>query len=190
MRKSAFLLILALVLTPGLTASAGEGAVHIDWFSVLGKVFNSTVLFGALILLLRKPMIKMLSQKSSAIRDDIVEREKELASTEVRLLDIGQRLAMVAAEVEEIKNNAGVAGRDELARLEAAGKQEAERIIALSEEEIHQRIEAAVRTVKERIADLAIARFKNDFEKGMDVATQQKIIERNIDACGDLDEGK
>jgi len=43
-----------------------------------------------------------------------------------------------------------------------------------------------VRAVKERIADLAIERFRGDFEKNLDAATQQKIIERNIDACGDL----
>ena len=104
----------------------------------------------------------------------------------MRLQDIRQRLARVAAEVETIKNGADTAGKDELARLQAAGKLEAERIIAMSEEEIRQRVDAAVRAVKERIADLAIERFRGDFEKNLDVATQQKIIERNIDACGDL----
>ena len=44
--------------------------------------------------------------------------------------------------------------------------------------------------VKGRIADLAIERFKNDFTRNLDAATQKKIIERNIDSCGDLDEGK
>ena len=190
MKKCVFSSILLLALTAGLAASTGEEGAHVDWFVVLGKVFNATVLFGGLILLLRKPLIQMLSQKSSAIRNDIVEREKILADTSVRLLDIQQRLDKVASEVDEIKSGAQAAGKDELARLQEAGRLEAERIIALSEEEIRQRVDAAVRTVKSRIADLAIGRFKDDFIRNLDDATQQKIIERNIDSCGDLDEGK
>jgi F0F1-type ATP synthase membrane subunit b/b' len=182
-----------LLLAPAawLAASAGEGAAHaIDWVGVLAKVFNSAVLFGGLILLLRKPLIQMLSQKSAAIEADIVERDKELAAAEQRLGDVGERLSRVAAEVERIHSGAEAAGRDELARLQEAGRQEAERLIALSEEEIRQRVDAAVRAVKGRIADLAIERFRSDFEKSLDAATQQKIIERNIDSCGGLDEGK
>lgn len=186
MRKNALFAVLSLGLASTLAASSEGGAAHVDWFSVLGKVFNSTVLFGGLFLLLRKPLIRMLSQKSSDIQTDIVSREKNLAATELRLQDIRQRLARVAAEVETIKNGADTAGKDELARLQAAGRLEAERIIAMSEEEIRQRVDAAVRAVKERIADLAIERFRGDFEKNLDAATQQKIIERNIDACGDL----
>jgi len=190
MKKSGFSLILFLALTAGLAASAHEGAAHVDWFNLLGKVFNSTVLFGGLILLLRKSLIQMLSQKSSAIQNDIVEREKNLANTSVRLVDIQQRLDKVASEVTGMKSGAEAAGRDELARLQEAGRLEAERIIALSEEEIRQRVDAAVRAVKDRIADLAIERFKNDFVRSLDDATQQRIIERNIDSCGDLDERK
>ncbi len=191
MKKWLPLPLLLLAPAAWLAASTGGEAVHaIDWFGVLAKVFNSTVLFGGLILLLRKPLIQMLSQKSAAIQADIVEREKELAAAEQRLRDIGERLSRVAAEVELIQGGAEAAGRDELARLQAAGLQEAERIIALSEEEIRQRIDAAVRAVKGRIADLAIERFRGDFEKSLDAATQQRIVERNIDSCGGLDEGK
>ena len=189
MKKKVLFTFLALALAPALAASSGE-AGHIDWFSLLGKVFNSTVLFGGLILLLRKPLIQMLSQKSLAVRQDIEEREKTLAATEVRLQDVRRRLADVAAEVDGIKGGADAAGKAELARLEEAGRLEAERIVALSEAEIRQRVDAAVRAVRGRIADLAIERFREDFTRGLDASTQQKVIERNIDDCGDLDEGK
>jgi F0F1-type ATP synthase membrane subunit b/b' len=190
MKKSGFSLFLFLALTVGLAASAGGEAAHVDWFNLLGKVFNSTVLFGGLILLLRKPLIQMLSQKSSAIRDDIVARENKLSATTGQLAEIRQRLEKVAAEVAGLKNDAEAAGQEELARLREAGRLEAERIIALSEDEIRQRVDAAVRTVRGRIADLAIDRFRNEFTRDLDAATQKKIIERNIDSCGDLDEGK
>jgi F-type H+-transporting ATPase subunit b len=153
-------------------------------------VFNSIVLFGGLTLLLRKPLIRMLSEKSAAVESDFKGREKNLAETAVRLEGIEQRLRKVTVEVEQIKNAAVTNGQEELARLEAAGRDEAARIIALSEEEIRLRVEAAVREIKGHIADLAIERFKEDFSKNLDAAIQQKIIERNITACRDIDEGK
>jgi len=189
MKKNGFFMMLFPALTTGLAAAVEGEAAHIDWFNLLGKVVNSTLLFGGLILVLRKPLIQMLSRKSSAIQSDIVEREKNLAETSVQLQDIHQRLDKVASEVEGMKRAAEQAGREELARLQEAGRLEAERIIALSEEEIRQRVDAAVRAVKGRIADLAIERFKKDFTGSLDDATQQKIVERNIDSCRDLDEG-
>jgi F-type H+-transporting ATPase subunit b len=186
MKKKALFALLWPALATGLAAATEGGAAHVDWFGVLAKVFNSTVLFGGLFLLLRKPLIRMLSQKSSDIQADIMAREKNLAEAETLLQEVRERLAKVAAEVETIKNGANAAGKDEMARLEAAGRLEAERIIAMSEEEIRQRVDSAVRAVRERIADLAIERFRDDFGKSLDAATQQKIIERNIDACGDL----
>jgi F0F1-type ATP synthase membrane subunit b/b' len=186
MRKRLFFLVLALAVALPASTAAGHSAHAIDWFSVLSKVLNSTLLFGGLILALRKPLIRMLAQKGEGIRRDFAEREHALAASEARLQEIGRRLEQVAAEVGEIKGSAQAAGQEELARLEAAGRQEAERIIALGEEEIRQRVDAAVRAVKGRIADLAIERFRSDFGKNLDAATQQKIIERNIDACGDL----
>jgi F-type H+-transporting ATPase subunit b len=186
------LLPLLLALASGLAASAGDGesAHHVDWFSVLGKVVNSTLLFGGLILALRKPLIRMLAQKGAGLRQDFALRERTLAATETRLQEIDRRLAQVAAEVEGIRDDAESSGRTELARLEEAGRREAERIVALSEEEIRQRVDAAVRAVKGRIADLAIERFRSEFQKELDESTQQKIIERNIDAAGELDERK
>ena len=157
---------------------------------MLGKVLNSTVLFGGLTLLLRKPLIRMLSEKSAAVENDFIQREKNLADTTIRLAAIEQRLQKVRREVEQLKTSAVDCGREELARLEAVGREEAGRIIAFSEEEIRLRVEAAVRLIKGRIVDQVIERFKDDFIKNLDTATQQKIIERNITACGDIDEGK
>jgi F0F1-type ATP synthase membrane subunit b/b' len=192
MKKTVVLAVLLLpaVVLASAAGEAGEASSHISWFGVLGKVFNSTVLFGGLILILRKQLIAMLSEKSAAIVTDFNQREKNLAETTVRLEEIEKRLQQVRTEVEQIKAGAEAGGREELARLEAAGRDEAARIIALSEEEIRLRVEAALRQIKGRIADLAIARFKEDFVKTLEPATQQKIIERNIAACGEISERK
>jgi F0F1-type ATP synthase membrane subunit b/b' len=186
--RRAVLPLLLLALAGSLAAAGGEGeaAHHVDWLAVLGKVLNSAILFGGLILLLRKPLLRMLSQKGEGIRAEFAERARTLEATEARLREVETRLSRVAAEVQVIQGEAEAAGKAELERLEAAGRREAQRIVALGEEEIRQRVDAAVREIRGRIADLAIERFRRDLQQGLDAAAQQKIIERNIDACGSL----
>lgn len=128
----AVLLLLAMLLAASGNEESPAATSHVDWFSVLGKVVNSTILFGGLALMLRKPLIRMLSDKGAAIEKDFHEREKNLADTTIRLRDIEQRLQKVTVEVEQIKANAVASGQEELACLEAAGREEAGRIIALS----------------------------------------------------------
>jgi hypothetical protein len=96
----ALLLFLAMILAASGSEESPAASAHVDWFNLLGKVFNSIVLFGGLTLLLRKPLIRMLSEKSAAVKNDFVEREKNLADTTIRLEDIEQRLQKVTVEVE------------------------------------------------------------------------------------------
>lgn len=194
MKAPRLLLMLLPALAVALGAASGQegAAAHhgVDWLGVLGKVLNSAILFGGLFLALRKPLIQMLTQKGAGLRRDFAERERTLAASEERLREIDRRLERVSAEVEGMHAEAEAAGRVELERLEAAGRREAERIVALGQEEIRQRVDAAVLEIKGRIADLAIARFRDDFRKGLDAAVQQKILERNIDAAGELSGAK
>ncbi|GEM_PF-565854 len=191
MKTSRLLPLMFASLAAGLSAASGSGAgeaAHhgVDWLGVLGKVLNSAILFGGLFLALRKPLIQMLTQKGAGLRQEFAERESSLAATEERLRGIDQRLQRVAAEIEGIQAAADAAGRAELERLEETGRREAERIVAFGEEEIRQRVDAAVRSIKARIADLAVARFREDLAESLDDATQQAILERNIDAAGEL----
>ncbi|HLP61184.1 MAG TPA: hypothetical protein VK186_20245, partial [Candidatus Deferrimicrobium sp.] len=58
------------------------GAEHhgFNWWGFFGKLFDSTILFGGIIYLLRKPLINLLAQKSDEVKNDIIAREEQLGS--------------------------------------------------------------------------------------------------------------
>ena len=91
----------------------GEQNHHFNWWGFLGKLFNATVLFGGLIFLLRKPLIKLLAQKSLDVKNDILQREELLKTTTGHLENIKKRLEKIEEEVENMKNNAEKSGEDE-----------------------------------------------------------------------------
>lgn len=176
---AAMLLLLA---APAVSfAESGEhGEHHFDWMQFLGKTFNSVVLFGGLVWLLRKPLINLMAQKSLDIKNDIVQREELVKTTTTQLDEIKERLQKIEREVHGMKDSAKKSGNDEKKRIEELGKKEEERILAMTEEEIDNKVESSIRNLKERIADMTIEHFKKDIQTHLDKKAHEKLIEKNI----------
>jgi F0F1-type ATP synthase membrane subunit b/b' len=187
-------MILALILTTpafgfaeGNHETGGEHKEHhFDWWQFLGKSFNSIVLFGGLILLLRKPLIKLLTQKSLDIKTEIQERENEVEKTTSELAKLHNRLEKIEEEVAAMKQSARDSGSEEKKRIEELGAKEAQRIKELTEAEINTKVENSIRNLKAKIADLTIEHFKSDIQKQLDKKAHEKIIEKNIQKCGEI----
>ncbi len=180
--------VLLMMLAAPCFAEEGHGEAHhgFDWWAFLGKTFNAVVLFGGLIFFLRKPLIKLLAQKSLDVKNDIQQREEEINKTTSQLEALQKRLDKIEDEMTAMKKAAEKSGNDEKLRLEELARTESQRIKAVTEAEIDTRIDNAIRSLKTRIADLTIDHFKKDIEKHLDKNAHEKIIEKNIDICGDI----
>lgn len=186
-RKSAIIILIFLALSVSLYAEDGNSH-HFDWNSLIGKILNSTILFGGLFLWLRKPIIEFLTKQSIDIKNDITDREKLLREKTDDLNKLRERLAKIESEVESLKGEASKNGEEEKKRIEELARKEADRIIANSEVEINARIESSIRSLKERVADMTIENFRNEFKKKLDDNLHKKIINDNIGIIGEIDE--
>ena len=187
-------MVLVLILTtPAFGFAEGEhesegehGAHHFDWWGFIGKTVNALILFGGIILLLRKPLIKLLAQKSTDIKTDIELREKEVDRTTTELEKIHKQLEKIEEEVAGMKQTAKKSGNEEKKRIEELGAKEAQRILEVTEAEINTKVENSIRNLKAKIADLTIEHFKTDIQKQLDKKAHKKIIEKNIQKCGEI----
>lgn len=169
---------------------AGHQEHHFNWVHFIGQIVNSALLFGGLIFLLRKPIAKVLGERSVNVKIDIEEREKNLKETTKILADIKNRLDRIEEEVEDMRNSARKSGEEEKEKIKALGKQEAERIVRLNNEEIEQKVESSIRRLKEQVANLTIEKFRKEVKEELDNKMHEKIIEKNIDRIGELIERK
>ncbi|MCP5046264.1 MAG: hypothetical protein GY940_03775 [bacterium] len=184
--KTLAIVIMMALLTTTVSASGGGEHHGFDWYGFLGKLFNSTLLFGGLIFALRKPIINLLTQKSLAIKEDIVQREDVVKQTNRQLEDIMKRLEKIESEVSSQKQQAEESGKEEQKRIEEFGAQEAQRILELTDAEIANKVDNSIRNLKARIADLTIEHFKKDIETQLDTNAHEKLIEKNIEISGDI----
>ena len=142
------ILILAAVLLPAASDNHDGHADHpFNWSSFFGWVVNSTLLFGGLIILLRKPLIKFLSQKGIDVKADIIGREKELDTVAGQYEEIRRRLNKLEEEVNRIRDYARAEGEEEKGRIKKLGEEESQRILALTEAEINNRVESHQKTL-------------------------------------------
>ncbi|HNX96398.1 MAG TPA: ATP synthase F0 subunit B, partial [Candidatus Aminicenantes bacterium] len=159
----AVLLSLSVCLPLAASAEAGEAAHHFDWMGFAGKAVNSTILFGGLFLLLRRPVATMLRKTSAGIQTDLADRRTRADEAIANLEVVARRLAGVESEVEAIHAAARERGRLEGERLAADGRAEAERIVAQAQAETERRLDAAKQRIRERVADDLLSRFTTDF---------------------------
>ncbi len=167
---------------------AGQAAHHFNWTAFAGRMVNSTLLFGGLFLLLKKPVATMLRKTSTAVQTDLVFRRTRADEAIAGLEAVALRLATVETEVEAIRQAARQRGQIEGERLVADGRVESERIAAQCAAETLRRVASARRGIRERIADELIARFSADIRAVADENRQQRILELNIDRCGEIHE--
>ena len=104
------------------------------------------------------------------------------------LSKLKERLAKIESEIDGFKNEALKNGEEEKKRIEELARKEADRIIANSEAEINARIEASIRSLKERVADMTIENFRKEFKKKLNDDLHKKIIKDNIGIIGEIDE--
>lgn len=186
-KKSVIFVLIILVFSFSLLAE--DGSEHsFDWGSLIGKILNSAILFGGLFLWLRKPIIEFLTKQSIEIRDDISRREKSLneKSDSVKLIE--ERLSKIEDEIKKMNRDAVRNGEEEKKRIEKLANDESERILKNSEMEIEARIESSVRSLKEKIADLTIKNFRDEFKNKLNGDLHKKIMTDNIDIIGEINE--
>ena len=192
MKTKTTLFLIIFILLSSVMFASGEGHDEhgFSWSAFIGKVLNSTLLFGGMFLLLRKPVSKMLSQKALAVINDIQNREENLERTTAQYENLLRRLEEIEGEIETMEDEAKAGGRLEVQRLEQLGREEADKIIQFTREEIQNKTEAAVRNLKSRIAQMAIDGFKEDIKSKLNKDMHQKIIEKNIEISGDIIESE
>lgn len=185
--KRSFILFIMLTFVMSITLVASEGGEHhFDWAGFLGKLLNSTILIGAIIYFMRKPVIELLSKKSVEIRDDIVVRESDLNENKKSLTGIQNRLDKIESEVEEMLVEARKSGEIEAEKIRELAKLESDRIIKNNSEEIDARIESSIIELKKRIADMTIEEFRNNYRSILNMDLHKKIIDKNIEISGEI----
>ncbi len=187
-KKHIFFILFFLLSIMVFASSDAHADTHhgFDWLGFFGKVFNSSVLFGGLFFLLRKPITNFLGQKTIDVKADIVGREEKIKEAKDELSGILKRLEAIEDDIKVLNDEAVKSGKVEKKKLKEIGEIESKRIMEQSEEEINYKIESSIKGLRTRIAQMTVDQFRESFKGELNKKIHEKIIEDNIKISGDI----
>ena len=161
-------------------------ALGINLPGLIAQIINFTLLLGILYLVLYKPILRMLDQRSQRIQEsldtaDRVQQESVQAGEEVK--------KQIDAAREEGRNIVGQATqvaervRDD-ARTQA--RTEAEAILQRAQAEIQRERDQAIEELRLQFAELTIAAAERVINASLDSNDHRRLIEEVLQESGNL----
>jgi F-type H+-transporting ATPase subunit b len=117
---------------------------------------NFAIVFGSIVVMLRKKLPGYFSGRTSTIQKGIEEARKSSEEARQRLTEVEGRLSRLDTEIASMRREADENAKAEEQRILAAGEEERRRIVASSEQEIEMTANAARRELKSYVSELAI----------------------------------
>jgi len=149
----------------------GMSLQHAYWFSVL---LNFVVIAGVIVWAGRKYLPGIFHNRTAAIQKAMQEAQKASEEARRRLADIETRLMKLDVEIGMMRDAADKEAAAEEARMQAAAKEDAAKIVASAQQEIAAAIKAARRDLTAYAADLAVALAQKQIH--VDVASDQALV--------------
>ncbi len=147
----------------------------------IGKTVNFLVLFGALAVVLRKPVREMLRKRSAEIQESLAGAKERRAEAEKRYAGSAARLAGLETEVLRVRKEAeedASRGKDRIARLAAA---EAEKIRMFTEQEIEEHLRVGLRELISYAGDKAANLAGERIREKLGATDQKILIDKSIE---------
>jgi F-type H+-transporting ATPase subunit b len=153
------------------------------WFSF---VLNFVVIGAAIIWAGRKFLPGILRDRTAAIQKAMQEAQKASEEARRRLADIESRLRKLDVEIGMMRDAAEKEGEAEAERIKVAAEEDAQKIVAMAEQEIVAAVKAARRQLTAHAADLAVGLAQKQIH--VDPATDQALVRNFAGQLGSASE--
>lgn len=149
-------------------------------WALVARLFNFALLVGALVYLLRSPLMTYLENRGAAIRSGVTRAAEMREDAAARLEQIDQRLKALPAELEALKRRGAEEIAAEESRIGELADAERRRILDQAGREIESQLRAAERDLRRRAGELAVAIATERVKRTITDQDQVRLVERYL----------
>lgn len=157
--------------------------------SFVAQLINFGILFGLLMLVAYKPVMKMFDERTRKIRESIEQTEKVKQQMVQMEEAVKKRLEAAAREGQELIAKAMRAGDEARQAAVQQARQEAEALLARAKVEIQREQEEAIGQVRKEFADLTIMAASKVIDRSLDREAHRELIEKVLAQSETLKKG-
>ncbi len=176
--KKSFFSGLMFFLVMGVSLAAEHSGGGHELTQVLGKIVNSTILWGALTYLLYKPIASYFRDRAFEEKSVYERAERERKEVEENLRKVLSRVDNLKKELDEIKERFRKEAEKDREMIERKIEEDLAKIKRFSELEIKRIYDEKLREIKMFALDISIKEAEEKIKKRLDKGTQQAIIRR------------
>jgi F-type H+-transporting ATPase subunit b len=166
----------------GIGAIAGSLGLNVPGF--LWQLVNFLVLLFLLYLVLYKPILKMLDERTARIRDSLARADEVRRQSEQADADRQALLAETRREAETIRNRADEQAKRIIAEAEGRAKEAEARILAQAEDSSKQIRQQMLAEVRGQVADMVIGAVDRVTRSALDAQSQRSLIQQFLAESG------
>jgi len=184
------LLLMAMLLFgfAGATLSSTEGGDHAQAHESKGwvatdtyRVMNFTVLALALFFLLRKPLAKGLSDRTTGIRDQLSDLEARKKEAEAQLAAYNEKLAKLDQEAEQLVAEYVRQGNETKERILQEAEKAAEKLEIQALRNIEHEFKTARAKLQEDILEKALVKAEEIIQERITAEDQDRLVDEYLE---------
>ena len=164
----------------------GIGALGFDVTSLIVYLVNFLILLGVLYLFAYKPVLRMLDQRSTRIRESLETAERVQAESRRQQEELQRQMEEARQEgqqvIEQARRLADQFREEERERV----RQEANAMLERAQADIQRERNSAVEEVRRQFADLAIRAAERVIDRSLDSEAHRDLIDRVLQESSEL----
>lgn len=171
----------ALALAPPAAAAADPFATWLGLPYWIWMLANLLLFFGVLGYYLGPPIARYLDERGQRIGAELEEARERRAEAAKLVSGLGERIARLEEQIEEVLARGEAEGRREHEALLAQAERERERLLAQVQGEIDHRLAQARQELKRHTAALAAGLAREQLETELGPEERRRLFRRNLE---------
>ncbi len=159
----------------------GLAGLGISLPTLLAQLVNFAVLFGLLYLVAYKPIMRMLDERSSKIKESMEQTEyiKEQAARAEE--ETKRQIEEASKEGQEVITRAVRTGEEVRQQAQQEARQEGEALISRAQSEIQRERDEAIDELRREFADLTILAAGKVIDRSLDKEAHRELIDKTLE---------
>ena len=156
---------------------------------LIAQLVGFLVLFGLLMAIAYKPILKMFDERSKRIKESMEQAELVKQRAVSAEGAVKEQLETAAKEGQEVINKAVRTGEEIKQAAQQQAKQEGETLINRARAEIQRERDEAIDSVRKEFADITIMAASKVVEKSLDKKAHQELIDKVLEESKTIKKG-
>lgn len=148
------------------------------YLPIISKAINVTIFFGALYLLLRKPLRRFFDERFARARADLERAAREKAEADIKMRELELRLNRLGSELAEIRSVAEREAQAERGRIERETGQAVEKLRTAARREIETAKQVAIFELREFAATKSVEMAEQIIRQEITPEDDRRLIDR------------